>query len=134
MSTPLPARTYRMVSTVPFHVPWMRMGVSRLRVRTYEKPRSKPSAVSCAAAGARACACHVAERVSTAWRSSGGAHPPHTCVKSRGVRCTSPKATEDTATAAGVGMYLVSDTSKKPRNTVSSSTGASTEVVANRAK
>ena len=51
----LPTQTYprtwlasrkRMVSTEPFHAPWMSMGVSRLRERTYEKPSRKPRAVS----------------------------------------------------------------------------------------
>lgn len=54
----------------------------------------------------------------------------HTCGKSRGVRCTMPNATDETATAAGTGIHLVSEVSRKPRNTVSSSRGASTAVVA----
>ena len=37
-----------------------------------------------------------------------------------------------TSTAAGVGMYLVSDVSRKPRNTVSSSSGARTAVTVKR--
>lgn len=41
-----------------------------------------------------------------------------------------PKATEDSATAAGTGTHLVSEASRKPRNTVSSSSGASRAVVA----
>ena len=33
-STPLAVRPNKTVSTTPFHVPWMSMGVSRLRERT----------------------------------------------------------------------------------------------------
>lgn len=47
MSTPWEARKKRMVSTEPFQAPWMSMGVSRLRDRTYEKPSSTPSEQSC---------------------------------------------------------------------------------------
>ena len=36
-----------MVSTVPFQVPWMRIGVSRFLDRTYAKPITMPSAISC---------------------------------------------------------------------------------------
>jgi len=43
-----------------------------------------------------------------------------------------PKASEERATAAGTGIHLVSDVSRKPRNTVSSSRGARKAVVAMR--
>ena len=43
-----------------------------------------------------------------------------------------PNATDDTATAAGTGIHFVSEVRRKPRNTVSSSSGARMAVVANR--
>jgi hypothetical protein len=47
-----------------------------------------------------------------------------TCGKSLGVKWAVPKASADSSTAAGTGIHLVSVVSRKPRNTVSSSTGA----------
>lgn len=43
-----------------------------------------------------------------------------------------PKARLDSATAAGTGIHLVSEVSRKPRKTVSSSSGARKAVVAMR--
>ena len=55
------------MSTPLFHSEWMNMGVSRFRVRAYEKPSTMPSVTSCGKSrGARCAAPNTTEENTTA--------------------------------------------------------------------